>query len=348
MIIPVILSGGAGSRLWPLSTPEKPKQFQSLVSETMMITETALRVSNKAFFSAPIVIGSQSHESLLHNALQDYLPACTVLEPFGRNTAAAIAIAALLAYEIEPQTPLLILPSDHVIRNTDAFLQAVHLTSPLVDDGFIVTFGIEPIEPHIGYGYIEKGTQLADHPYASTIKTFVEKPDAKKAAAMLETGNFYWNSGIFMASAETLLDEFARFAPEVLAACRDTLAHSPEVENIVQLNAEYFEKVSNIAFDVAVLEKTQQAVVLPAAFDWSDVGSWAALHQIMQQENHENVIFGKNVQIENNVVNSFVRNDTTLPVFLSGVSNVIVVVTKEGVVVTSHDNAQQVKNAQKS
>jgi mannose-1-phosphate guanylyltransferase/mannose-6-phosphate isomerase len=341
MIIPVILSGGSGTRLWPLSSPEKPKQFQSLVSESMMITETAARVANKAFFSAPIVIGSQDHETLLQTALQDYLPACTVLEPFGRKTAAAVAIAALLAYEIEPQTPMLILPSDHVIRNTDAFLQAVHLTTPLVDDGFIVTFGIEPIEPHTGYGYIEKGTTLTDHPYAATIKTFVEKPSDANAAAMLALGNFYWNSGIVMASAETLLDEFTRHAPEVLAACRDALTHSPENENIIRLNEEFFEKVPSVAFDVAVLEKTHKAVVLPAAFDWSDVGSWAALHQIMQQENHENVIFGKNVQIENNVTNSFVRNDTTLPVFLSGVSNVIIVVTKEGVVVTSHDNARQ-------
>jgi mannose-1-phosphate guanylyltransferase/mannose-6-phosphate isomerase len=348
MIIPVILSGGSGTRLWPLSTPEKPKQFQPLISETMMITETAARVSNKAFFSAPIVIGSQNHQALLADALKEYTPACTVLEPFGRNTAAAIALAALLAHEIEPTTPLLILPSDHAIRNVDAFLQAVHLTTPLVDNGYIVTFGIQPIEPHTGYGYIEKGIELADYPYATTIKTFVEKPNTEKAKEMLETGNFYWNSGMFMASAETLLDEFTRFAPEVLAACRDTLAQSPEQENIIQLNKELFEKVPSIAFDYAVLEKTQQAVVLPAAFDWSDVGSWAALHQIMQSETHENVVLGQAVQIEDNVSNSFVRNDTTLPVFLSGVSNIIVVVTKDGVVVTSQDCAQQVKNAKKA
>jgi mannose-1-phosphate guanylyltransferase/mannose-6-phosphate isomerase len=348
MIIPVILSGGAGTRLWPLSTPEKPKQFQPLVSETMMITETAARVGNKAFFSAPIVIGSESHAALLSDALKDYIPACTVLEPMGRNTAAAIAIAALLAYEIEPQTPLLILPSDHVIRNVDAFLQAVHLTEPLVDAGYIVTFGITPFEAHTGYGYIEKGIELTDHPYAMSIRKFVEKPDAEKAAAMLATGNFFWNSGVFMASAETLLDEFTRHAPDVLAACRDALTHSPEQENIIHLNAEFFAKVPSIGFDYAVLEKTHKAVVLPAAFDWSDVGSWAALHQIMQNETRENVVFGQAVQIEDNVTNAFVRNDTTLPVFLSGISDVIVVVTKDGVVVTSHDNAQQVKNAKKA
>lgn len=347
MIIPVILSGGSGTRLWPVSTPEKPKQFQPLVTETTMITETAERVSNKTFFSAPIVIASKGHGELLQEALKEYVPACTVFEPFGRHTAAAVAIAALLAYEIEPQTPLLVLPSDHVIRNTDAFLQAVHLTTKLVEDGYIVTFGIQPLEPHTGYGYIEKGVQLGDHPYATTIKTFVEKPSIEKATDMLATGNFYWNSGMFMATAETLLDEFNRHAPDVLAACRDTLAHSPEQENVINLSADYFDKVPSVAFDIAVLEKTHKAVVLPAAFDWSDVGSWAALHQIMQGESRENVLSGNAIQVEDDVTNAFVRNDTNLPVFLSGVSDLIVVVTKDGVVITSHNNAQQVRNAKR-
>ena len=312
MIIPVILSGGANNPSDPALTAE--------------------RVENRAFFSAPILIGSESHAEYLTHALGDRLPACTVLEPFGRHTAAAVAIAALLAFEIQPQTPMLILPSDHAIRNNDAFLQAVHLTTPLVQDGYIATFGIQPTGLNTHYGYIEKGAEISEHEFAQRIRSFVEKPDETKAAAMLETGNFYWNSGIVMATAETLLDEFTRFAPDVLSACRDTLAHSPEQENIIHLSPEFFEKVPRIAFDVAVLEKTQKAVVLPAAFDWSDVGSLD--DQAPSQDENGNSKAGKYIQLAADVKNVSVRNETSLPVTISGVSDVMIIVSKNGVVVT--------------
>jgi len=305
MIIPVILSGASDNPVSPAKTAE--------------------RVENKAFFSSPIVIGSQAHAEFLDRTMIGHLPACTVLEPFGRHTAAAIAIAALLAFEIEPQTPMLVLPTDHAINNNDAFLQAVHLTTPLVDAGYIITFGIKPTGPNTQYGYIEKGAEIPEHEFAKRISSFVEKPDQEKARAMLETGHFYWNSGIVMATAETLLDEFTRFAPEVLAACRDTLAHSPEQENIITLSPEFFEKVPRVAFDVAVLEKTQKAVVLPAAFDWVDFET---------QDN--NSIQGKHVHLEKGVTNVFVNNETDQVVKITGVSDISVILTKDGVVITSN------------
>lgn len=309
MIIPVILFGATNN-------PADP-------------SITASRVENKAFFSAPIVIGSQSDAEFLEHGLRNHLPACTVLEPFGRQTAAAIAIAALLAFEIEPQTPMLVLPSDQEIRNIDAFLQAVHLATPLVEEGYIVTFGIKPTEPDNHYGYIEKGAEIPDHEFAKKIKSFVEKPDIEKAKSMLATGNFFWNSGIVMATAETLIEEFTRFSLDVLNACRDTLAHSPEQENIIRLSPTLFDKVPHMAFDVAILEKTQKAVVLQSAFEWSDFGG-----EINPQQQGNNSVLGKAIKLDADVQNVSVTNETTMSVKISGVSDIQVIVTENGIVIT--------------
>lgn len=312
MIIPVILFGGNDN-------PADPSL-------------TAQRIENKAFFSSPIVIGNQAHAEFLQHGFRNHLPACTVLEPFGRHTAAAVAIAALLAFDIQPQTPMLILPSDQEIRNIDAFLQAVHLTSPLVEEGYIITFGIKPTGPDSHYGYIEKGAQIPDHEFAQNIKSFVEKPDQEKAKAMLETGNYYWNSGIVMASAETLLDEFARFAPEVLNACRDTLAHSLEQENVIELSPTLFDKVPHVAFDVAVLEKTKKAVVLQAAFEWSDFGGDIHPHDV-----GNNTLLGKYIELADNVSNVSVTNETAMSIQIDGVSDIVVTVTNDGVTIRSNN-----------
>lgn len=354
LMTPVILSGGSGTRLWPVSTPTQPKQFQCLVSGNMMITETALRVSDQSMFTAPMVIGSKTHQKLLAEAL-DHLNPSYVLEPMGRNTAAAIAMAALIAAKQNPAAPLLILPSDHAIQDTEAFLRTVTLARPLVDAGRIVTFGIEPTEPHTGYGYIERGSALDNYAYANRITRFVEKPQREAAEEMLRQGNFYWNSGMFMATAGTLLHEFEIFAPEILSACMHTLAHSVTTHNTLDIDAESFANVPSQPFDIAVMEKTSSAVVLPAHFDWSDVGNWAALHQVMRQSKNDNqppanvqngnIQYGNDIQFDDDVRNSFVRNDTEMPVFLSGVSDVIVVVTKDGIVVTSQASAQEVRKA---
>lgn len=317
MIIPVILSGG-------------PSDSASLLQN---ISCTVARVESAAFFSAPILIGQRAHADLLQQAMGDRLSACTVLEPFGRHTAAAVAIAALLAFDIQPRTPMLILPSDHEIHNNDAFLQAVHLTTPLVEDGYIVTFGVKPEGPETHYGYIEKGGEIPDHEFARRIRSFVEKPNSEQAAAMLETGNFYWNSGIVMASAETLLDEFTRFAPDILNACRDTLAHSPEQENIIALDAGFFERVPKLAFDVAVLEKTQKAVVLQAAFDWSDFGG----DNTPRQDEHGNTLLGKAIRLGNDVTNSVIRNETGRPIRVSHISGLSITVSDDGVTITGRD-----------
>jgi mannose-1-phosphate guanylyltransferase/mannose-6-phosphate isomerase len=342
-ITPVILSGGAGTRLWPVSTPQKPKQFQMLVSGDMMIADTASRVTDANLFQPALVIGSRSHQHLLREALHRHAPRRYVLEPVGRNTAAAIAIAALLC-EDRPDEPILILPSDHAINNTSGFIETVRMGAVLARMGKIVTFGITPTEAHTGYGYIERGETLEHMLSASDVARFVEKPNTEAAIQMLESGNFLWNSGMFMASPRRLIEEFALHAPELLKACRDTLTHSANLDDMIYLNEERFATTPSQAFDIAVMEKTQHAVVIPAAFDWSDVGSWAALHSLMRDETHGNVLSGV-VQANTDVRNSFVRNDTDLPVFLSGVSDLIVVLTKDGLVVTTHAAAQSVKKA---
>lgn len=345
MIIPVILSGGSGTRLWPVSTTDRPKQFQVLLGDQTMIAETAARVSERDYFAAPIVIGNADHESLLAECLAATPPQLTILEPQGRNTAAAIAIAALTAQSMDPDAIIAVLPSDHVVRDRRGFVETTLEAARIARMGYLVTYGIVPNEPHTGYGYIERGDKAPGIVSASRIARFIEKPDRATAEKLLAQGGYSWNSGMFVFQAATVLAEFEKYAPELLATCRATLAASPQQGNIIKLDVPSFAQVPSIAFDKAIMEKTGNAMVLPALFDWSDVGSWWALHDMLGVDERGNVVHGYSARVDQDVSNCYVRNDTSIPLFVTGLDEVVVVVTDAGIVVTSKASEQNVKKA---
>jgi mannose-1-phosphate guanylyltransferase/mannose-6-phosphate isomerase len=283
-IQPVIMSGGAGTRLWPLSTPENPKQFHALVTDKSMLHETLLRVSfgpNHLDIAPPIIICAQGHENkvLAECTKAGVTPAEIILEPVGRNTAAAIAIAALRVSETNPKANLLITPADHHIEDKAGFWAAVEkAVSPTVQD-HIVTLGIQPTSPHTGYGYIKKGTRLGNDLYK--VDRFVEKPDAETAESYLKDGSFFWNAGIFVCSANAMLEELNIHAPDVLNCADLSVKKAPTLDKIMLLPEAEFSKCPSISIDYAVMEKTDKAaLVAPVDIGWSDVGDWDAVEKI--------------------------------------------------------------------
>lgn len=272
-IVPAILSGGAGTRLWPLSTPAKPKQFHALAGPVSLFTATLRRVSGGTealVFSKPIVLCNAAHEALVHEHLGGAEASTIVLEPAGRNTAAAAAVAAALSAEIEPDALVLLTPADHAIADVDAFHAAIARAAPQAHER-IVTFGITPTRPDIGYGYIKSGAVLSEGVFA--IEAFHEKPDATVAARYLAEGGYSWNAGIFLFSPRVLLAEFAASAP-IRDAALESLRKANRVGARIHLDAESFARAPSLPLDVAVMEKTAKGAVAPCNIGWADVGSW--------------------------------------------------------------------------
>jgi mannose-1-phosphate guanylyltransferase/mannose-6-phosphate isomerase len=266
------LSGGAGTRLMPLSRAEKPKQFLTLAGDKTLIQQTALRARQ---CDLPIIIGNRDHHALIAGQMQaiGVVPRAVVLEPVGRNTAASAALAALLSPE--SQNLILLLPSDHAITNEVAFLQAVDAASDAARMGFIVTFGLAPHTPETAYGYIQKGEELTQR--ALRVKRFAEKPARDEANDYLASGNYLWNSGMFLFRADTMLEELKRHAPEVLSAVRAAVENATREDFYVSPDKETFLRAPAISLDRAVMEKTDRAAVVPANIGWSDIGSWESL-----------------------------------------------------------------------
>ncbi|MGA9796479.1 MAG: sugar phosphate nucleotidyltransferase [Rhizomicrobium sp.] len=271
-IHPVLLSGGAGTRLMPLSRPEKPKQFLSLAGDKTLIQQTALRARG---CDLPIVIGNREHRALIMEQMQSIgvVPRAVVLEPVGRSTAASAALAALLSPE--PQNLILLLPSDHAVTNEPAFLHAVDAAADAARQGYIAIFGMTPDRSEAGYGYIQKGEALTHH--ALRVKRFAEKPPLETAKEYLARGDYLWNSGMFLFRADVMLEELMRHAPDVLSAVRAALENASREDFYVSPEAEAFLRVPMISLDRAVMEKTDRAAVVPADMGWSDIGSWNAL-----------------------------------------------------------------------
>ena len=338
MIYPVVLSGGSGTRLWPLSREALPKQLLPLHGERTMIQDTVLRASLPEA-AAPLILCGEGHRFIIAEQMQaiGVKPRAIVLEPMGRNTAPAAAIAALLTQEIDPEAVVLLLPSDHVVKDVAAFHAAVANAVEAAREGYIVTFGITPEGPETGYGYIQLGESLGN---AYRVKRFAEKPAAAKAAEYLAAGDYCWNSGMFVFRAETMLDELAKHAPEVLAASRAALAKAKRDEDFTRLDAEAFARSPGISIDYAVMEKTEKAAVVPCAFGWSDVGAWSALWSLQERDETGNVLQGDVVVHDSR--NSFVRNDRGLTA-LVGVRDLVVVVTDDAVLVADKHRTQDVK-----
>ena len=340
-IHPVVLSGGSGTRLWPMSRASLPKQLLALHGVRTMIQDTVLR-ANVPGAAAPILLCSDDHRFLVAEQMQavGVTPQAIVLEPMGRNTAPAAAIGALMVAEQDPKGIILLLPSDHAVTDENAFRVAVGRAASAARDGYVVTFGITPSGPETGYGYIQRGAPLASVDGVNVVKRFAEKPDRKTAERYLASGDYVWNSGMFVFRADVLLAELARHEPGVVEACRASLAAAKRDLDFVRLDAASFEKAKNISIDYAVMENTDKAVVVPCDIGWSDVGSWASLWSLEKRDAQGNAIQG-DVLIHDSH-NSFVRSEKGLTA-LVGVDDLVVVVTEDAVLVADKARAQDVK-----
>ena len=275
-ITPVILSGGGGTRLWPMSTPECPKQFLKLAGDATMFQMTLARVMDRDFFTPPLVVGNGAHAALIAAQAQEagIADARVILEPCARNTAPAIALAALAVDDVK--APMLVMPSDHLIADVPAFHAAIMAALPLVEQGWLVTFGIEPTAPETGFGYIRIGAELAAS--VSRVERFVEKPDAATAQAMIDAGNHAWNGGIFLFRADVYLGALASLAPDILHAAQSAMAKAETSGATIRPDASAFAASPADSIDYAVMEKADRVAVAPVGMGWSDVGSWDSLY----------------------------------------------------------------------
>ena len=341
-MVPVILCGGAGSRLWPMSRKLLPKQFLPLVTEHTLLQDTALRLRGLKGAGAPVVIANQEHRFLVGDQLGaiGVAPRALLVEPVGRNTAPAIAAAALQVAREEPDAVLLVLPSDHLIGDVAAFHRASRQAAALAADGYLVTFGIAPTAPATGYGYIEEGSPVGKSRGAFRIRRFVEKPSLAKAKTFLAKGGFLWNSGMFAFTARRYLEELGRFRPDILAAAKAALEGAARDLDFVRLEARAFAACPSDSVDYAVMERTGRGAVVRATMRWSDVGSWSALWEVGRKDKANNVARG-DVWLHD-AKGCYVRADGR-HVSLLGAENLIVVETDDAVLVASRSRAQDVK-----
>ena len=341
MIIPVILSGGSGTRLWPLSRETYPKQFLPLVDQHTMLQNTALRIAGLNDMAAPMVVCNEDHRFMVAEQLRSVgiHPAAVMLEPVGRNTAPAVAIAALQARSAGADPLLLILPADHVITDVTGFRAAILQVAPHAEAGCLITFGIVPATPETGYGYIKAGPSINDA-QVYTVDRFVEKPDSATAQQYLKSGDYYWNSGMFMFRASIFLAELERFAPAMLVACQQALTHGRRDRDFLWLDGEAFAACPKDSIDYAVMEKTDHAVVMPLAVGWNDVGSWSALWEAGERDQEGNIERGDVISIDTR--DSYIDAGSRL-VATVGVDHLVVVETSDAVLVASKERVQDVK-----
>ena len=342
MIVPVILSGGAGTRLWPLSRELYPKQLLPLVGEHTMLQETLLRLEGLEGLAAPLLVCNEAHRFLVAEQLRaiDRLPQAIILEPVGRNTAPAVALAALQATAEGADPLLLVLPADHVIRDAVALRRAIVAGCAAASSGALLTFGIVPTAPETGYGYIRCGAPSQFDLSVYAVDQFVEKPDFATAERYLASGEFLWNSGMFLFRASTFLDELARHAPSMLASCRKAWEGRVSDLDFTRLDADAFAACPADSIDYAVMEKTSSAAVIPLAAGWSDVGSWSALWEVGAGCAAGNVRQGDVIDID--VENSFLYAGSRL-VAAVGIKDAVVVETADAVLVAAKDRVQDVK-----
>ncbi|MEJ1963946.1 MAG: mannose-1-phosphate guanylyltransferase/mannose-6-phosphate isomerase [Gammaproteobacteria bacterium] len=341
MLVPVILSGGAGTRLWPLSRELYPKQLLPLMGERTMLQDTALRL-NGLGAAGPVVVCNDAHRFLVAEQLRliDVTPRAIVLEPLGRNTAPAIALAALAALKTAPKGEdpvLLVLPADHVIRDITAFQNAAVTALAAAEQGQLVTFGVVPHSPETGYGYIRRGESIGP---VHRVAQFVEKPNLTRAQAFLASGDHYWNSGMFVFRAHRYLEELEKFAPAIALACRESFDTSTSDLDFTRVDAKRFESCPSDSIDYAVMEKTADAVVVPLDAGWSDVGSWSSLHAASDADSHGNVSRGDVVTEDTS--GCYLYSESRL-VAVVGLKDHVVVETKDAVLVAPQDRVQDVK-----
>jgi len=342
-LYPVILAGGSGSRLWPMSRQLLPKQFLPLVSERTMLQDTVLRLAGMPGAREPTVVSNNEHRFLVAEQLREIgiKPLAQLLEPVGRNTAPAVAVAALLLAERDRDAVMIVLPADHLIRDVETFAAAVASAADLAREGALVTFGIAPDRPATGYGYIARGDPLAGRAGAFRVARFVEKPDAATAKGFVASGGFYWNSGMFALAANHYLEELGRHAPEMLKACEAAWSKSVRDLDFVRLDAASFSACPSDSIDYAVMERTTAAAVIPVDIGWSDVGSWTTLWEVGAKDQRGNLIRG-DAHVQDSE-NCYIRAESRL-VSVIGLRDAIVVETADAVLVTNGAHAQKVKD----
>jgi len=335
-IIPVILSGGSGTRLWPLSRKQHPKQYLSLADEQTMLQATIQRLQGLENLATPIVICNQEHRFLVAEQLQqiNIEKPTIILEPEGKNTAPAIAAAA---HYIKDGL-MLVLPADHIIQDIQAFHQTIKIAIKQAEQDKLTTFGITPTEPNTGYGYIEKFSEMEDH--ACKIKRFVEKPNLKTAKQYLEDGNYLWNSGMFLFTAQNYLKELNKYNPQISESCKQAVEKAKQDYDFLRLDPTAFSESPADSIDYAVMEKTENAVVVPLDAEWNDIGNWSALYQIGEKDKNNNVIKGNAITTETS--NSYINANHHM-IATIGVDNLIIVDTADATLVASKDKTQQVK-----
>ena len=341
-IHPVILTGGSGTRLWPLSRQARPKQFLALTGERSLLQQTVERVRGLRDCAPPVVLGNNEHRFMVADQLHEIgvHPAAQLLEPVARSTAPAIAVAALHVQKKDADAILLVLPSDHVVADEHAFRAAVLAAAHRAGEGHLVTFGIKPSEPNTGYGYIERAEALPGDGHAYRIKRFVEKPDLESARAYVASGRYSWNSGMFVFKARRYLEELQRHAGEVLAAAQAALAKAAHDLDFIRLDKAAFEAAPSISIDYAVMERTDAGAVIEADFGWSDVGSWSTLWDIGRKDAAGNVVHGDALITATR--DSLVWADGRLVATL-GVKDLMVVETDDAVLVADRARAQDVR-----
>lgn len=343
MIHPVILSGGSGTRLWPLSRAALPKQLLPLVSERSMLQETVLRLAGLSEAATPMVVCGNDHRFLVAEQMLEIgveHPAL-MLEPVGRNTAPAVAVAALALQEQDPGAVMLVLPADHLIADAEAFHRAIVRAVKAAEAGLLVTFGVKPDAPETGYGYIRRGEALAGLDDTFRVGAFVEKPERATAEKYLQSGDYSWNSGMFVFKAVRYLQELQQYRPDILDAARAAWHGRKADLDFCRLGVEAFQACPSESIDYAVMEKTPDAAVIPIDIGWNDIGSWSALWQTANERDAMGNSVRGDVMLEQ-VSNSYVRAESRM-VAAIGVKDVVIVETPDAVLVAHKDRAQDVK-----
>ncbi len=342
MITPVILAGGSGTRLWPLSRALYPKQMLSITSPYSMLQNTLKRLEGLENLSQPIVVCNDDHRFMAAEQLRqiDIVPHTIILEPVGKNTAPAIALAALKAVQEGMDPVLLVLPADHIINNVSNFHKAVGSGCNLADQGYLIAFGIIPTAPETGYGYIRQGEKLPGSDTAMFIKEFVEKPDLPTAEKYLASGQYCWNSGMFMFKASAIISELQQTSRQTIELCEAVIKDGRQDLDFFRIDEDLFSQVSSDSIDYAVMEKTRKGVMIPFEAGWNDLGSWDALWQSSPKNGDQNVVKG-DVMVHD-VNNSFIRAESRL-VAAVGLTGFVVVETSDAVLISPRDRVQDVK-----